>query len=217
MKKKKKSPWLVFAAIVLAIFIGSWAGTHKEIFGITFYSVFDIVGNLFINALKLIVVPLVASSMITGIARIAGDESFGRLGLKTFGFYISTSLLAILIGLFFVNIIQPGLSHVVSEGMEISNHAALQTSGGILDVVMSIIPSNIVEVFQGQMLGLIFFSLLFGYAISKIDSHPSSILLGFWHGIFQAMLKITHIIMKFLPLGILPRRQGVCDNRPRIF
>src|SRR5262245_39775518 len=91
MSIKKKTPWPVFIAIVLAIVVGMWAGTYKTLCGITYYSIFDVIGTLFIRALTLIVVPLVSASIITGIARIAGDSSFGRLGFKTFSFYVITS------------------------------------------------------------------------------------------------------------------------------
>jgi proton glutamate symport protein len=204
MRKKKKSPWVIFIAIILAIFIGSWTGTEKEIFGITLYSIYDVIGTLFIRALTLIVVPLVSSSIITGIARIGGESSFGRLGLKTFGFYIGTSLLAILIGLFFVNLISPGLS---SQGMNVQNitpgtQVIDGESKSLLNVLIEIIPSNVLDAFHGQMLGLIFFSLLFGYALSKIEQEPKNILFGFWQGVFQTMLRFTSIVMKFLPLGV---------------
>jgi len=203
MSKQKKTPWPVFIAIILAIFIGSWAGLNKTFFGITYYSAFDLVGTLFIRALTLIVVPLVASSLITGVARIAGEDSFKRLGIKTFGFYISTTLLAILIGLCFVNIIGPGFHYNGSPTAAVAIDQSLAGKGGnLVNIVYEMIPSNIIEVFNGKMLGLIFFSLLFGYAMSKIEAHPASILMGFWQGIFQTMLKFTHIIIGFLPIGV---------------
>ena len=201
MSKKRKQPWSVFIAIILAIIAGMAAGKDSGIFGVTFYSVFNMIGVIFINALTLVVVPLVSSSIITGIARIGNDEAFGRLGFKTFTFYLSTSLMAILIGLFFVNIIAPG-----TRGIEHPAGAALsllpQETASFAGFIEQIVPSNIFFAFsQGQMLGVIFFSLLFGYAISKIESHSGAILSGFWNGIFQVMLRITHIIMKFFPSG----------------
>lgn len=210
IKKKRKSPWKVLFAIVLGIVCGSLTGTTAGVFGITFYSFYDLIGKLFINALMLIVIPLVSASIIVGIARIGNESAFGRLGLKIFGFYIGTSLLAILIGLLFVNLFNPG-AYFASHGTslmepgtssqvqsEISAHQALNLS----QVLLQIIPSNIIEVYHGQMLGLVFFSLLFGFALSKIEQQPLSILLGFWQGVFQTMLAITDIIMVFLPLGV---------------
>lgn len=210
-KKKHKRPWPVFIAIILAIITGSLLEYEHNLFGVSFYSIFEVLGNIFLNALTLVVVPLVSSSIITGIARIGGDQSFGRLGLKMFSFYLGTSLMAILIGLFFVNVIHPGNPETLSATREtgqavladLHSHLGHTEGKAFVDVLMQIVPSNIVAAFsQTQMLGLIFFSLLFGYAISKINSHPASILLGFWQGIFETMIKITHIVMRFLPYGV---------------
>jgi proton glutamate symport protein len=210
MKKKGKSPWKVILAILLGITAGSLTGTTASLFGVTFYSFYDLVGKLFLNSLTLIVVPLVSSSIITGIARIGNESTMGRLGLKIFGFYIFTSFIAILIGLATVNVFNPGASFSEHGSTVISHEAMIQlkedmASGHgitISSVILQIIPSNIIDAFHGNMLGLIFFSLLFGYAISKIEQHPQSIILGFWQAIFQAMLVITDVIMQFLPLGV---------------
>lgn len=210
MKKKRKSPWTVIAAILLGMACGALTGTTGSLFGITFYSIYDLIGKLFINALMLIVVPLVSASIITGIARIGNESTMGRLGLKIFGFYIFTSLIAILIGLLVVNVFNPGAffteygSTVISPEMTAQLKEDLASGHGIslTTVILQIVPANIIDAFHGQMMGLIFFSLLFGYAVSKIEHHPQSIILGFWQGIFQTMLVMTDVIMKFLPLGV---------------
>src|SRR5579872_2505814 len=111
-KKKHRRPWGVFAAIVLAIAFGSWVGNQAGVFGITFYAIVDVLGTIFLNALTLVIVPLVSSSIITGISRIGNEGGFGRLGGKMFFFYIGTSLMATLIGLVFVNLINPEGSHI---------------------------------------------------------------------------------------------------------
>ena len=211
MKKKHKRPWGVFLAIILAIAFGTWVGETGAIGNVTFYSIFDVLGKMFLNALTLVVVPLVSSSIITGIARIGEDEGFGRLGAKTFGFYIGTTLMAILIGLFFVNLLNPGSAHVVTPGTvsEVQQLATLKErlnqheGAALINILLQIIPSNVLEAFsRGQMLGLIFFCLLFGYSLSKIDSGPSRTLQSFFQGVFQTMIRITHIILKFLPYGV---------------
>ena len=175
--KKKPGPWKVFIAIILGMLIGSLTQQGATLFGLQLYDytfpVYNICGKIFINALTLVVVPLVSSSIITGIARIGNESAFGRLGVKTFGFYLGTSLLAILIGLFFVNILKPGFmitpesmaSHAASANLE--QHLAQETPK-FADILLQIVPSNIVDTFsRGQMLGLIFFSLIFGYCISQ--------------------------------------------------
>ncbi len=212
-RKKKQGPWKVFIAIILGMVIGSLTQRGSSFFGVNLfdyvYPVYNLCGKIFINALTLVVVPLVSSSIITGIARIGNEKSFGRLGAKVFAFYLGTSLLAILIGLLFVNIFNPGSMiqpDAIATSVNISDvqqHLATQESTRFTDILLQIVPSNIIDTFgRGQMLGLIFFSLIFGYCISKIETHTSSILMGFWQGIFQAMIKFTHIIMKFLPLGV---------------
>ncbi len=207
--RKKVSPWWVFAAIILGMCVGPLVGTEKSLFGMTLYSLFDLLGTLFIRALTLVVVPLVTASIITGIARIGGEGSFGRVGIKTFAFYISTTFLAVLTGLLFVNMLQPGVGEhtaLLSEKIAASTVQEHISSGKLntfSDLLLQIVPANIVDALgRGQMLGIIFFSLLFGYALSKIESQASSVLLGFWQGVFQTMIRITHIIMKVLPIGV---------------
>lgn len=208
--KKKSNPWTVILAIILGIAFGSLTGTTGNLFGITFYSVYDLISKLFINALMLIVVPLVSASIITGIARIGNESTMGRLGLKIFSFYIFTSLIAILIGLLVFNLFNPGAFFNAQGTMVLSPEATAELKEGFASgqgltfsaLILQIIPANIIDAFHGQMMGLIFFSLLFGYAVSKIDQHPQSIILGFWQGVFQAMLVITDIIMQFLPFGV---------------
>lgn len=210
MKKKKRSSlWAVFIAIVLAMVAGSLSGQTGKIFGITCYSVYDIGGSLFLNALMLVVVPLVISSIIVGVAKIGGDAAFKRLGLKTFLFYITTNSLAVLTGLLFVNLFKPGLT---SSGESILSASLIGTEGPLVNgqagmpiftLLSQIIPSNVFEALaKGNMLGLIFFSLLFGYCLSKMSSKAADTLAEFWQGIFEAMIRITHMILFFLPLGV---------------
>jgi len=212
MRKKPKRPWGVFLAIILGVAFGSFISKEASLFGVTFYALFDTAGTIFLNALTLVVVPLVSSSIITGIARIGGEGSLGRLGVKMFSFYIGTSLMAILIGLFFVNLISPGhagqitlptMAQETSQLTQLKDRIVNQEGQTLVNVLISIIPSNILNALsKGEMLGLIFFSLIFGYAISKVDSHPAEIVKGFFQGLFQAMIHFTHIIMKFLPYGV---------------
>ena len=210
MAKKHKRPWGVLLAIFLGVVIGNLLGKEAGIAGVTFYSVFDTLGKIFLNALTLVVVPLVSSSIISGIARIGSEGILGRLGLKMFFFYFATSLLAILIGLFFVNLINPGTGSIaLPEGNDpahlsrLQDQIATRNNVTFVNILISIVPSNILKALShGEMLGLIFFSILFGYAISKIDDQPSSILKGFFQGIFQTMIHITHLIMKLLPYGV---------------
>jgi Na+/H+-dicarboxylate symporter len=114
------------------------------------------------------------------------------------------------LGLVFVNLINPGsdglsqeLSAKAGEFAHVQQQLSSQKLNTISDLLLQIIPSNILHAMaEGQMLALIFFSLLFGYAITKIESHNSATLRSFWQGIFQTMIHITHMIMKILPFGV---------------
>lgn len=203
---KAGSPWAVFIAIILAFIIGEWVGVGKNIFGITFYSMFELFGTLFINALTLVVVPLVASSIITGIAKMGGDGSFGRLSAKILAFYVSTTLSAVLVGLFFVNLLQPGVSETLRASIPTASVAHLATQdaeGGVARLLLSIVPANIFAAFaSGQMLAVILFSLLFGYSLSNLKGPAAGTIEHFFQGLFQVMISITRIVMKCLPLGV---------------
>jgi len=207
----KKSSLLiqVVIAIVLAIFVGSVVGKESGVFGITFYSLFSFLGQLFLNALTLLVVPLVASSIIHGLANIGKDKSFGRLGGKTFFFYILTTLLAVLTGLVMVNLLKPGtyaLAHpMVTESAttQILATAAQTHTQALGQIFLKLIPVNIFEAAaSGNMLGVIFFSLLFGLALAKIDSEASHGLVSFWRGIFHTLMRMTHYVMRAMPFGV---------------
>lgn len=201
-KKKTKKPWSVLIALALALFVGSIIDKQTIIFGISPYHIFDVFGTLFINALTLVVVPLVTSSIITGVARIASEAQFGRLGLITFFCFFITNLAGVLIGFTIANLFIPG------GGVQIASTIPQETiqaaKGGVFsELILEIIPSNILAAFaKGNMLGLIFFSLIFGYAITQIARKSLQIHFQMWKGVFEAMLKITHVIMVLLPLGV---------------
>ncbi len=209
MSKKNWALVFVFAAIILGIIVGRLVGTTASLFTITYYAAFDLLGSLFINALSLVVVPLVSCSIITGVAKMAKDHSFGRLGAKTFAFYISTSFLAVVIGVVFVNLIAPGKSVQVEAMSTAQHHEIVQKhmeslqGDNIRQLILEIIPSNVLWSFsKGQMLGLIFFSILFGFSLSKVQNAMGETVLNACQGIFQTMIEITHLVLKLLPFGV---------------
>lgn len=199
----------VFFAILLAILCGYWAGPTRQIFEVKYVELFDLVGQLFINALTLVIVPLVASSIITGAARLGSDGSLKTLGLKTFGYFTLNIGLAILIACF-LSLFIPLHHTETTPAIDLSPSSALvqktfdkSTFDKFKEVFFTILPPNIVAVAaQGKILGLIVFCLLFGYFIPFIDTQAGSLILSFWQGIFQIMMKITHVVMKILPLGV---------------
>lgn len=199
--------WQILIALVLAAVMGSITGTEGTIMGIHWLAVYTFIGTLFLNALKMIVVPLVVSAIITGIANVGSQGGFGRLGGKTLLYYVSTSFIAILIGLVLVNVIQPGVSEnpapVIEANEKVTQAVEGKSAGDVVDVFLRMIPTNVVDAAaEGQMLGLIFFSLLFGFFMTQLKGEIKQTMENFWQGVFDVMMMITSLIMKFAPIGV---------------
>ena len=205
---KNKSFISILIAIILGALIGSYTGTESNFFGITYYSVFTLIGTLFLNALMMVVVPLVMSSIISGIANVGKEKNFKSIGLKTFGMFLLTNFLAILVGFLLVNLLidqftdaAHAIAKIKNGGIPIENTG--RTINGVGEVIQKIIPGNLFYALSnGQMLGIIFFSLIFGFSLTKIEGQPHETLKNFWNGLFQIFIKITMLIIKFLPLGV---------------
>ena len=158
-------------------------------------------GELFMLALKMIIVPLILTSIISGVANIGNAENLGRLGVKTMLYYLITSTLAILVGLFFVNIIKPGVGIDIGLSSSVENMGIKKVP--FSDTLMNIIPTNIFESFsQGHMLSIIFFSILFGFFITRVAEKHRIFLSNFFNASFEVMMKLTNFIIKFTPIGI---------------
>jgi Na+/H+-dicarboxylate symporter len=214
MRVRLQLHWQIILALVLAVLAGAVTGTDAGFLGIRYYAVYDFLGTLFLNALKMIIVPLVISSIITGVAGIGDGAGLGRLGLRTLLYYASTSLIAILVGLFLVNLIAPGIvdgeparSIIPLDDRELADVQAKVEGRGAEDLVqvfLRMIPTNVVAAAaDGQMLGLIFFSLLFGFYLMRIaDAEVRQVQNRFWQGLFEVMMRMTELVMRFAPLGV---------------
>ncbi len=206
--------WQILIAIVAAIIAGVLFDMDDRFLGISVYACLSFIGALFLNALKMVVVPLVLASIICAVAGLSGKNGIGRMGGKALLFYMSSSLAAILVGLFFVNLIAPGLSdgEPARELLDLTPKDALdeklalvagRDSGEIAAVIMRMVPPNIVAAAsQGQMLGLITFGLLFGYFMTQLVQKQADTLRTFWEAVFETMMKMTMFIMKFAPIGV---------------
>ncbi|MDY6983718.1 MAG: dicarboxylate/amino acid:cation symporter [Pseudomonadota bacterium] len=212
--KKLELHWQILIAILLAALAGTLSGTDAGLFGVTFYQVYDFLGTLFLNALRMIIVPLVVSSIIVGVASLGGDD-LGRLGVKTLGYYTLTSTLAILTGLLLVDLFRPGIGpdgpvgaamNLTLDTAEVQGAlASVEGRGGgdIVGIFLRMIPTNVVEAAaNGDMLGLIFFSLVFGSFMTRIAPRQAETLLLFWQGVAETMMKVTMWIMRFAPIGV---------------
>jgi len=206
-----KLHWQILIAMALAVAAGLIVGPDGSLLGVSIYAAFDFVGQLFLNALKMLIVPLIVSSIIVGVAGVGDSENLGRLGGKTIGYYAMTSFFAIIVGLLVVNIIQPGVVEGTAEEVfglnadasALEEQFADKGAGDIVGVFLRMIPTNVVAAASaGQMLGLIFFSILYGFFMTRIPNQFAEAQYDFWNGMFQIMMKITDLIMKFAPLGV---------------
>lgn len=159
-------------------------------------------GTIFMRLLRMIVVPLVITSIISGVAGIGDSKSLGRLGGKTFGYYMTTSLLAIVVGLTLANTLKPGAGVQVVQEVIISPED-LEQPGSVGDILLRIIPINpFGAAAEGDVLSIIFFSILFGFAITRLPKGPSETLRQFFKSLFEAMMALTGAIIKLAPIGV---------------
>jgi Na+/H+-dicarboxylate symporter len=202
--------WQILIALVLSVPLGLFFGQG----GIVDLSgVFNFMGSLFLNALKMIVVPLIISAIITGVSNIKSEKGFARMGGKTILYYLTTSFLAIITGLILVNLFTPGIIDGV-PAKDVLALAPLTTeqlesisgkgTSEVYAIFLRMVPPNIFKAAsEGQMLGLITFSLVFGFFIRKLNENYKSVQLNFWNGIYDVMLGITHLVMRIAPFGVL--------------
>lgn len=210
--------WQILIAIVLAAIVGSIVKHFTtETFapgwlGVSFVSVFEFVGAIFLNALKMIIVPLITSSIVVGVAGIGSGGNIGALGIRTLLFYAVTTLAAILIGLIAINVMTPGyvdgrpagdILALEAPANDISERIEGRGAGDVVELFKRLVPPNIVmAAAEGQMLGLIFFSILFGYFMTRLSHDYADPLFKFWNGVFNVMMHMTEFIMKFAPIGV---------------
>ncbi len=212
----------ILASLLSAFLIGIWANlsnegsTNSQEWVSQLILICEYFGKLFLNALKMVVIPLVITSIICGVCQISSDRDFGRLGIKTLLLYSFTGLLAVIIGLLCVNILQPGLvdsatkSSILSSQDNLHNeplNTAIKSANdgwsNLTEIFHRMIPPNLfTAAVEGQLLGLICFSLLFGFFLGKMRPELQKTQLIFWQGLQEIILRITHFILAFAPVGI---------------
>jgi Na+/H+-dicarboxylate symporter len=176
--------------------------------------VFAFLGTLFLNALKMVIVPLIMTSIIGGVANISGDANFGRLGVKTLVYYLVTSTLAILVGLAIVNTLQPGvyqgqpLMQALGAAPDAQAEALAASlsergAGDLAGIFIRMIPANVTAAAaSGDLLALIFFSILFGGVLGRLSSPAASQVRLVVEGVLEVMMRITGLVMRLAPLGV---------------
>lgn len=204
--------WKIFIALLLAIPAGMFL--PEVILGVAPVAVFGFVGKLFLQALQMLVAPLIGLAVISSVAKMGEEKAFGRLGLKTILFYATTTLLAVLIGLFCTNIIAPGkvspevsealIAGAASEGARIAGALQDRGTADVVGIFQRMIPENIFSA-AGQnreMLAIIFFSLLFGYFITQLPEERRERYTRWWEDGYEVMIRMTDWVIGFTPYGV---------------
>ena len=160
----------------------------------------------------MLIVPIILSSIVAGILNLPDVKGLGRIGAATALYYLSTSILAVITGCMFVFVIKPGLSHSIPAGqiLGLSKQALADTVNltssslsDMKDIFIRMIPPNIVAAAaKGQMLGIIFFGILFGISGQLINPDRKKILATLVQAVFETTMKMTEIVMYFAPVGI---------------
>ncbi len=204
---------LILAAMVLGALLGWLARAGAPLAEWPIVSIGSFLGAAFLNLLKMLVVPLVVSSIIAGVASMGSRRDLGRLGVTAFAFYLLTTLTAVLIALLVINLIAPGiidgqpagaLLALSADSAAVDANVQAQAGRSIGDVLLAMIPSNIFEAAAGgRLVGLLLFSLMFGIAISSLDEPLRKPLVQFWQAVLAVLMRMTHWVMQLTPLGVL--------------
>ena len=178
----------IILGVVVGIALGEKAGYLKP------------VGDIFIRLLKMIIIPLILSSMVAGVVSLGDVHRLGRIGLKTFIYYTATTLLAVGVGLILVNLLAPGIG--VNITAQAGVEPAVREMPSVISIVHDIIPSNLLDAMaKDKVLSIILFSLVLGVAISSIGEKGRS-LAGLFEALNRVMMKITGWIMRLAPFGV---------------
>ncbi|HHP7922427.1 TPA: glutamate/aspartate:proton symporter GltP [Acinetobacter baumannii] len=202
--------WQILIALILGIVVGAVLHNQPEIKDSIVNNVLTPLGKIFISLIKMIVIPIVFSTLILGIAGVGSTKSLGRLGFKTILYFEIITTIAILVGLFAANIFHPGsgidMSQLVQTDISQYKHTTEEVqsqSHGIIQTILSLIPTNIISsMAHGEMLPVIFFAVLFGIGLSSLPATTKDPLLNVFHAVSETMFRVTHIIMKYAPVGV---------------
>ncbi|MEO1448846.1 MAG: dicarboxylate/amino acid:cation symporter [Bacteroidota bacterium] len=218
----------LYTKILIGMVAGILVGYLYNVLGWADYTVYtDWIGTVFINLVKMVVVPLVVVSLVLGAASLGDIRTVGKIGAKSFGFFMLTTAVAVTIGLGVANIIAPG------KGLDPAKRDALlteyqqdaadktQTESAkefqekssmekVLELMISFVPTNPINAMaNGQMLGVIFFSLFLGICITLIDPAKAAPLIKAFDGLNDAIIKMVTLAMETAPYGVFALMLGV--------
>ena len=210
----KKLP--LYAKILIGMFLGLVWGLTADSLGLFDFTQSWIkpFGDIFIRSLKLIAIPLVVVSLIDGVSNLSDVAKLSRLGGKTIALYLSTTVIAVTVGLVTVNLIKPGtflsqerrdfFKEQYASDVDLSVSNVTSETQGPLQILVDIVPENLFFSLSGNtnMLQVIFFAILFGVAMILIPKENVATVKSFFEGVNRIILAIVDIIMMYAPIGV---------------
>lgn len=199
--------WQILIALCLAALAGLTLGEQSW-----FLESCRFVATMFLNALKMLIIPLILSAMVAALLGMPESASLGRMGARTAALFLVTTLMAVLTGLTMVNLIAPGVIGgvpaagvlgLMADSSEVQ--ARIEGRGGsdFAEVFLRMLPPNLIaDAAKGETLGLIVFAILFGYFASRLPSGLASSQRQFWNGFYEIMIGMTELVMRFAPIGV---------------
>lgn len=202
MTRKKKSialHWQILIGIGLGILAGILLCriTPYE----NWHTYISWAGDMFLRGLRMIVIPLVFTSIALGVAGMGNSAALGRIAGKTLLYYIGTTIIAATVGLTLVNLVKPGVGASLNLSESVASVASQQVS--FIDQIVAIVPANIFEAMaKGDLLPIIFFAVIFGLFMNKVEAKYSGTLNNLFTAIYEVIMKITMFIIRLAPFGV---------------
>ncbi len=194
----KKGKYTLTVLIFAGFFLGILAGW---IFGENIVPVATPMKELFLRLLKMAILPLVITSIISAVVKVGSSKGLGQITLRTIIYYLSTSLLAILTGQVLVNIFKPGMG--VNLGLEADPDSIGVVEKGLGELILDIIPQNVFAAMaRGDVLPVIFFSILFGFFVTQLQEKKRVLMGDIFQAGFEAMMKLTLFVIWTAPIGV---------------
>lgn len=209
-KLKKKEKLSLTSKIFIGLILGAIVGIIINKFlpnghikdDILVGGVFRLVGDGFIRAMQMLVVPLVFSSLVTGSMSMGDTKQLGKVGAQTLLFYLGTTALAISVALGIATIIKPGLGMDLTQVKQATDIAVSTEAPNMVDTILNIIPTNpLKSLAEGEMLQIIFFALVVGIILARLGER-AVVVSNFISQFNDVMMDMTMMVMKFAPLGV---------------
>ncbi|MCO7613911.1 cation:dicarboxylase symporter family transporter [Pseudomonas chlororaphis] len=197
--------WQIMIGLLAGIAIGALLHRFPESRPWLVDNLLQPAGDIFIKLMKMIVVPIVFSCMVVGIAGHGDGKSLGRIGIKSLSYFFSITTLAIIVGLVIGNLLKPGAGTDLAslKAAAITLPTSNAAGHGLGQIIVGIIPDNVINAMaQGSLLSVLFFAVMFGLGVSKLTNERKEPVIALLRGVSEAMFKVTSMIMAYSPIGV---------------